>query len=201
MDIKYYDLLSAAIIGVVVVAVVNHVFLDNVDIDSIAYIAFGYLVGYFINAIGSSFESVYYWTIGGKPYKQLLTINPMQDWTGCKKVKFYEADKFIKNIKRDLDDPKASPHKMFECAKRKVNGCENSRVQTFNAQFAWSRTILTTILISSVLFGFKYYEEWPYWVIIVLLLYISWKRFKERGYYYAREVLNEYLKQSSLSND
>ena len=201
MDIKYYDLLSAAIIGVVVVAVVNHVFFDNVDIDSIAYIAFGYLVGYFINAIGSSLENIYYWSIGGAPYEELLTIKSKQDWTGCKKVKFYEVRRLTETIKKELDDPNASSHKMFECAKRKVNGCENSRVPAFNAQFAWSRTILTTILISLFLFAFEYYGEWIFWVVSLLLLYISWKRFKERGYYYEREVFNEYLIQSSLSND
>jgi hypothetical protein len=30
----------------------------------------------------------------------------------------------------------------------------------------------------------------------MILLIISWNRFKERGYYYAREVLNEYLKRT-----
>jgi hypothetical protein len=200
MDIKYYDLLSTAIIGVVIVTVVNCLFLGNIEIDSIAYLALGYLAGYFINAIGSLIEFIYYKTIGGKPSDQLLTPVSGQDWTGCKKVRFYEAQRAIETIKRELNDTNASTKKMFGCAMRKVNGCENSRVPAFNAQFAWSRTILTTILISSILFAIRYYDEWIFWVASVSLLLISWNRFKERGYYYAREVLNEYLKQTSVSD-
>ena len=86
---------------------------------------------------------------------------------------------------------------MFGCAMRRVNGCEDSRVPAFNAQYAWSRTILTTILIVDFLCAFRYYNNWLFWLMAVILLVISWNRFKERGYYYAREVLNEYLKQTN----
>ena len=200
MDIKYYDLLSTAIIGVVIVTVVNYLFLGNIEIDSIAYLALGYLTGYFINAIGSLVEFVYYKTICGKPSDRLLTPIPGQDWTGCKNVHFYEAQRVVEAIRRELNDTNASTQKMFGCAMRKVYGCEDSRVPAFNAQFAWSRTILTAILISSALFATRYYDEWIFWVASVSLLLISWNRFKERGYYYAREVLNEYLKQTSVSD-
>ena len=88
---------------------------------------------------------------------------------------------------------------MFGCAMSKVNGGKDSRVPAFNAQFAWSRTILTIILISIILFAICYYDEWISGVASISLLLISWNRSKERGYYYAREVLNEYLKQTSIS--
>lgn len=52
MDIKYYDLLSTTIIGVTIVAAINYLFLYNMEIDGVVYIALGYLAGYFINAIG-----------------------------------------------------------------------------------------------------------------------------------------------------
>lgn len=39
MDIKYYDLLSTAIIGVVIVTMINFLFLGNIEIDSIVYLA------------------------------------------------------------------------------------------------------------------------------------------------------------------
>ncbi len=200
MDIKYYDLLSTAIIGVVIVTVVNYLFLGNIEIDSIAYLALGYIAGYFINAIGSLIEFIYYKTICGKPSDKLLTPVPGQNWTGCSKVRFYEAQRVIDSLRRELNDANASTQKMFGCAMRKVNGCEDSRVPAFNAQFAWSRTILTTILISTILFAIRYYDEWIFWVASISLLVISWNRFKERGYYYAREVLNEYLKRTSVSD-
>lgn len=200
MDVKYYDLFSTAIIGVVIVTAVNYLFLGNAEIDSIAYLALGYLAGYFINAIGSLVAPIYYKSIGGRPSDKLLTLIPGQIWTGCKKVRFYEAQVVIDIIRKELNDANASTQKMFECAMRKVNGCEDCRVPAFNAQFAWSRTILTTILISSILFAIRFYNEWIFWMASVSLLLISWNRFKERGYYYAREVLNEYLKQTTVSD-
>lgn len=84
---------------------------------------------------------------------------------------------------------------------RKVNGCEDCRVPAFNAQYAWARTMLTTILIADTLCAFRFYNEWQFWPIAMILLIISWNRFKERGYYYAREVLNEYLKRTDKKND
>ena len=200
MDIKYYDLLSTAIIGVVVVTAINILFLNNIEIDSIAYLALGYLAGYFINAIGSLMEFIYYKTIGGMPSDKLLTPITGQKWTGYQKVRFYETEKVIESLKRELNDVNASSRKMFECAMRKVNGCVDSRVPAFNAQYAWSRTILTTTLISSILFAIRFYCEWIFWLLSVSLILISWNRFKERGYYYAREVLNEYLKQTEMKD-
>lgn len=196
MDIKYYDLLSTAIIGIIIVAVINYLFLDNMEVDGAVYLAFGYLAGYFVNAIGSLFESLYYKTINGMPSDKLLTFVNGQEWTGYKRVKFYEAKKVIEALKRELNDTNASTKKMFSCAMRNVNGCEDSRVPAFNAQYAWSRTILTTILIIDFVCAFRFYNEWLFWLVAITLLIISWNRFKERGYYYAREVLNEYLKRT-----
>nr|WP_302579655.1 hypothetical protein [Alistipes onderdonkii] len=197
MDIRYYDLLSTAIIGVIVVAIINYLFFGNLEIDGVVYLALGYLVGYFINALGSLLESLYYKTINGMPSDKFLTLVEGRNWTGCNRVKFYEAEKVIEALKNELNDPRASERKMFGCAMRRVNGCEDSRVPAFNAQYAWSRTILTTILIVDFLCAFRYYNNWLFWLMAVILLVISWNRFKERGYYYAREVLNEYLKQTN----
>ena len=131
------------------------------------------------------------------PSDKFLTLVEGRNWTGCNRVKFYEAEKVIEALKNELNDPRASERKMFGCAMRRVNGCEDSRVPAFNAQYAWSRTILTTILIVDFLCAFRYYNNWLFWLMAVILLVISWNRFKERGYYYAREVLNEYLKQTN----
>lgn len=200
MEMKYYDLLSTAIIGVVVVAVINYLFLGNIEIDSIAYLSLGYLAGYFINAIGSLLEDIYYFTIGGKPSDRLLTIVEGQQWTGYKRVKFYETEKVTNLLKEELGSQDASISRLFSCAMRKMNSCADSRVPAFNAQYAWSRTLLTAVWMIDVLLVFRYYDQWLFWLIGLLLLLISWNRFKERGYYYAREVLNEYLKQAEIAN-
>lgn len=196
MDIRYYDLLSTAIIGVIIVAFTNYLFFENTEIDGVVYLAFGYLVGYFVNAIGSVLEGIYYKTINGIPSDKLLTIVNGQNWTGYNRIRFYETKKVIESLKSELNDTNASTKKMFGCAMRKVNGCGDSRVSTFNAQYAWSRTILTTTLIVDSICAFRFYDEWLFWLIAIIFLFLSWNRFKERGYYYAREVLNEYLKQT-----
>ena len=197
---KYYDLLSTAIIGVVVVAVVNYLLLGNHDIDSVAYLAVGYIVGYFINAIGSLFEDFYYCTIGGKPSNKLLAKVEGQSWTGYSRVKFYDVEKVTELLKAELHKPDASIAQMFSCAMRKMNSFAESRVPAFNAHYAWSRTLLTAVWMIDLLMAFRYYNQWLFWLIGSLLLVISWNRFKERGYYYAREVLNEYLKQAEIAN-
>lgn len=196
MAMKYYDLLSTTIIGVVVVAAINYSFFCNSSIEGVVLVSFGYLVGNFVNAIGSLCEGIYYWSIGGKPSDKFLQKIEGQSWTGYRRVKFYETDAVVKALKKELDDPCASNERMFGCAMRKVNGCGDSRVPAFNAQYAWSRTLLTAVWIVEIVVATQYYEEWLFWVIGVLVLGIAWNRYKERGYYYAREVLNEYLKQS-----
>lgn len=72
MDIKYYDLLSNTIIGVTIVATINYLFIGNIEIDGVVYLALGYLAGYFINAIGSLLEGFYYKTINGMPLANVL---------------------------------------------------------------------------------------------------------------------------------
>lgn len=203
MDIKYYDLLSSTIIGASVVAVVNTLFYENVNVDAVVYLALGYLVGYFLNAVGCLLERFYFKKMkGGIPSDNLLTLVEGQNWTGYKRVKFYQAEKAIELLKNELNKQDASKEEMFEYAMRKVNGCENSRVPTFNAQYAFSRTFLTTVLIMIVLIGIgliDYLRIEDVWVILLIALItmvVSWIRFKERGYYYAREVLNEYINQS-----
>lgn len=201
MDIKYYDLLSTTIIGVAIVAVINYLFFENIELDGVVYLALGYLSGYFINAIGSLLECFYYKTIKGKPSDKLLTLVDGQNWTGCRGIKLYDTKKVIEMLKNELNDQQASERKMFECAMRKVNGCDDCRVPAFNSQYACSRTMLTTVLIADTLCAFHFYNEWLFWLIAVTLLFISWNRFKERAYYYAREVLNEYLKRTDKKDN
>ena len=199
MDIKYYDLLSSTIVGVIVVATVNYVFWGNVDIAGVVYLALGYFIGYFINSIGSLFECLYFKMIGGMPSDIFLTPVSGQKWTGYSRVKFYETERVMAALRSELCNDNASTRKMFACAMRRVNVCENSRVQAFNAQYACSRTILTTVWITALLCVFRYYNCVQFWVIALLMFAISLNRFKERGYYYSREVLNEYLKQIKTS--
>lgn len=196
MNLNYYDLLSTTIIGVAVIAVANYFFLGNLNIDAVVYLALGTIAGYFINAIGSFLEDFYYLLIKGRPFDKLLSTEAGQPWIGCGSTKFYEANTAISRLRTELNDPLASPAKMFGCAMRKVNACNTNRVPTFNAQYVWSRTILTTVLITDLVSAFFFYDKCLFWLIAVALFLFSLNRFKEKSYYYAKEVLSEYLTQT-----
>ena len=83
---------------------------------------------------------------------------------------------------------------MFGKAMSYSNSNDKSRVPDFNAHYAFSRVMLTLVLVSACLIMTKYYDVWWAWLITLLVILLVGHRCKERGYYYAREVLIEYLK-------
>lgn len=194
MNFKYYDLMSSLVSGVLVAVSINIIFDLEFDYDTLPLMAVAYVIGYFINAISSLFEKFYYWTMGGMPSEILLTPVCGQAFTGSKKVKFYEVNKVVELLKEELQDTNASLGKMFGRAMSYSNDDEKTRVPDFNAQYAFSRVILTTSLILSALWLSHYYDEWWMWILVILVVVLSWRRCKERGYYYAREVLTVYLR-------
>jgi len=151
-----------------------------------------FVVGYFVNAVSSLMEDVYNWTIGGKPSDKLLRINPDKNYNGTWKVKFYQTKETIALLKKELGDKNASEDAMFKTAMRIANGEKETRVSDFNAHYAFARTMLTAMLIITVILLVRFPCNWQAYLSFISLV-ISWERYKERGYYYAREVLNVYL--------
>lgn len=186
--------MSSLVSGVLIAVSINIIFDLEFDYDMVPLMAVAYVIGYFVNAISSLLEKFYYWTMGGMPSEILLTPVSGQTYTGSKKVKFYEVNKVVDLLKRELQDTNASLGKMFGRAMSYSNDDEKTRVPDFNAQYAFSRVILTTTLILSALWLSHYYDEWWMWVLVILVVVLSWRRCKERGYYYAREVLTVYLR-------
>ena len=198
MSFKYYDLLSKLIVGMVVFYAICFSFLPNLELSEWVVIPAGYIVGYFLDAFSSFIEPFLYITICGKPSDKLLTPIPGQKWTGIKKVRFFHAEDAIKALREDTKDNDADTRKMFGYAMRMVNANKDCRVPDFNGHYALSRVIYTTVIIAIVVVEIKYYSVWYSWPISFGALLLAWNRFKERGYYYAREVLNEYLKLNNL---
>lgn len=207
MNFKYYDIMSSLVAGYVLLVIGMYSFQIEYNNDyTVAYLAFAFLCGYVINSVGSLLEPIYYFTIGGKHSTRLLDEGEKEHcWlyhlfipsnTGINKVRFYETKNVRKILIKELDGNNLSEDRLFSKAMREVNGNQDSRVPDFNAHYALSRTILTTVLISTVLLLISSYSSyWQSYLSIVVLL-ICWNRYKERAYYYAREVLNEYLKQN-----
>ena len=194
MSFKYYDLLSNLTVGIVALYAIWKLLFPDLDISEWVVIPCGYVVGYFLNAISSLIEPFLFCTICGKPSDKLLTPVPGQKWTGIKKVKFYFTEEAVKSLKKDTGDAEATTDKMFGYAMRMANPNKDSRVPDFNGHYALARVILTTALIVIVLVEVRFYTIWYLWPISLAVLYLAWNRYKVRGYYYAREVLNEYLK-------
>ena len=130
-------------------------------------------------------------SIGGKPSTQLLDGNA--GW----KVTYYEAEKAKKTLFDESGKPDASNDELFHLAMRNVHGTKDTRIDDFNGLYAFSRVILTLALLSSILLATQYYRDWRFYAVAVPLIVAAWVRFRERGFYFAREVLNEYLKQKS----
>lgn len=194
MNFKYYDLLSNLTIGMVAFYALWKFVFPELEISDWVVIPAGYVVGYFLDALSSFIEPFLYKTICGKPSDKLLTPIPGQKWTGIKKVKFYFPERAVECLKSDTKDDNASTDKMFGYAMRMVNANKDSRVPDFNGHYALSRVLLTSVLISVIIIEANYACVWYSWLVSIPVLLLAWNRYKERGYYYAREVLNEYLK-------
>ena len=200
MNFKYYDLMSSIVSGVIVAVSLNIVFDFGYTYDALPLMAVAYIIGYFINGLSSLLENIYYKTMGGMPSNILLTPIDGQNYTGYNRVKFYEACKAIDLLKAELGDNNASLGKMFGRAMSYSNDDDKTRVPDFNAQYAFSRVLLTTSLLLSILWLSQNYLEWWMWLLAIFIIYMSWRRCKERGYYYAREVLTVYLRKKREMN-
>lgn len=194
MSFKYYDLLSNLTVGIVVFYAIWKLFLSDLEISEWVVVPAGYVIGYFVDAVSSLIEPLLYRTICGRPSDKLLTPIPGQKWTGIKKVKFYHTEEAVKALREDTKDDEADTGKMFGYAMRMVNANKDCRVPDFNGHYALSRVILTTVIFTVIIVEIKFLIVWYSWPISISVLLIAWNRFRERGYYYAREVLNEYLK-------
>ena len=194
MNFKYYDLLSNLTVGIVAFYAIWRLSLPDFEISEWVVIPAGYVVGYILNAISSLIEPLLFKTICGKPSDILLTPVPGQKWTGIKKVKFFFAEETVKSLKKDTGDAEGTTDKLFGYAMRMANPNKDSRVPDFNGHYALTRVILTTVLIAIVLVEVRFYDIWYSWPISLVILLLAWNRYRVWGYYYAREVLNEYLK-------
>ena len=202
MKFKYYDTLNILISGGTFLYVLAEVLEWKIlNQNIIVILPISYLIGYFMNTIGAFLEPIYYWLIGGVPSDCLLTppktchfCKKTLNYTGFWRIRFYEYDKAIQLLKDELNDAHASTKKMFGKAMTYSNSNNESRVPDFNAQYAFSRVIFTLVWLSSIILSPLYYNVLWGWLLVLALVIISGIRYKERGYYYAKEVLIEYIK-------
>lgn len=192
MNFRLYDILSQIIPGFLVYLSYNDLTgkaWDNNFALPATMIAF--IIGYFINTIASWLEDFFYWTWKGKPSNRLI------DGLDIKKVRFYSSNQAKELLKSEISKPNPSNDELFSVAMRYANSDKFPRVQIFNESYAFSRVILTMLIISFLILVFKYYSSLFFWITFSVLLAVAWLRCKERGYYYAKEVLQSYLKEKT----
>lgn len=191
MNFKFYDVLSHLIPGILVL--MSYLVFAGQKFDNdlaLPFTAAAFVIGYFVNTLASWLEDFYYFTWGGKPSNKLL------DGKDIWKIRFYEHAKAKTHLQDDFGSSLASNDALFSIAMRHANQDKNSRVADFNANYAFSRVILTSVLISVGILSFQYYNTSQFYCISIPSILISWYRCKQRGYYYAKEVLQTYLREN-----
>lgn len=186
MNLSFYNILAHLISGFLVYLVGLYTLeLEPDYFDPLIATVVAYLVGYFVNSISAWGEFLLNWTWGGRPSDQLLKGKK------CGRIKFVEWEKTLNLLKNELNDKKATTDDLFKVAMRKAKN--DGRISEMNDQYAFSRSILIAILICVVILGANLYQNIGFWIISLIVILASWYRAKERGFYYAREVLNEAL--------
>lgn len=190
MKFKFYDILSQLIPGFIVYLVYLELVGEVFDKDFVVpATAIAFILGYFVNILASWFEGIYFWTWGGKPSNQLLKGK------GIWKVRFYEHEKAKTMLIEEFGSKYKDNNALFAIAMRYATPEVNSRVADFNANYAFSRVILTTVLIVSGFMIYLHYDSYKVYTISIPLILAAWYRSKQIGYYYAKEVLQTFLNQ------
>ena len=187
MKFKYYDVFSHLVPGYLIYQILIFLYEDLPDIEVLPSIAIAFILGYFVNTIGSWLENFYRYFYRGKPSMNLLKGKDIA------KVKFYRSKEVRELIKNECKDENPSEEKLFSIAISYANQSDNSRVSDFNASYALSRSFLTGLLIIFTLLVVELYASVWVYLVMIPLIFITWRRLMERDYYYAREVLFTYL--------
>jgi hypothetical protein len=188
MNFKAYDILSSLIPGFLAVLVSLQIFEFKFDKDLIVpYTAVAFLYGYIMNTLSSWLEGFYFWTWRGKPSNKLL------DGKNIWKVKFYHSLQ-ARALLLGEANPSASNDELFCIAMRHANTPKDTRVEDFNAMYAFSRALLTTVFVGTIILSLRFYNDWRFYATALPILFIVWLRCKQRAYYYSKEVLTVYLK-------
>ncbi|SFW76311.1 hypothetical protein [Chitinophaga sancti] len=143
----------------------------------IGYTAIAFLLGYIVNTLGSWLEVIYFFTWGGKPSNRLL------DGKGTWKIKLYHHVALRANLVGKAAGANPKNDELFAIAMRNVAGVKDTRIEDFNAIYAFSRTLLTTVLIGGILILIKNSMDWHYHAVVIPAIIVMWVRCKQRGYY------------------
>lgn len=196
VKLDIYHALAFVIPGLTLYGVILKLFPEaNLEFEPLTAIAISFFIGYFINSLSSILERFFFALWGGKPSSQLL------DGKFMGKIKLYEWEVIKEQLISEARNPSPSNDELFAIALRKATQSENNRIEAFNSIYAFSRVILMTIIIIGVLVAIKTSIGWWGYLLILLLIFLTGFRSKQRGYYFAKEVLQVYAHTSPAKQD
>ncbi len=196
--LEFYDLLSVVVPGTILVAWVPMCWPELLTIDHpsfpdaftvILLIALSLAAGQLAQTISSYLEKISDWTFKGKASSLLMK----------KKLQLVSAEltdrvraKINLHAGSELSDDSA-----FLYAQEQARSVAHSRVERFNAIYAFNRNMIgvTLIMIINFCFSMSYggVEYWPYREVLLgllgFVLIVQWFRARRRAEYHAREVL------------
>ncbi len=182
MSLSLYNVLSHLMPGYLLYLAIIHFFnIDAKYFDPIVATAIAYIIGYFVNSVSAWVEWVLNWSWRGRPSEQLLKGKK------CGRIEFAEHEKMVKIFQEKIGKDNVKIDDMFQIAMRVADN--DGRISDMNGQYAFSRSILVAVIISSTILSFKYYCINWFWILSIMVILIFWYRTKERGFYYAKEVL------------
>ncbi|MDQ3816205.1 MAG: hypothetical protein M3362_00775 [Acidobacteriota bacterium] len=150
------------------------------------------VLGQAVQTIGSLLEGFYFWTWRGRPSDQALKgrskrISASQATDLKERLKNY----FVKGGGYNLSD-----HEIFLCALSICNHKSLGRVTRFNSLYAYHRGLTTLLLLSAIatLVIIASVEPnppaaWKVFAVEAGVTLLFWYRTKQRGMYFADEVL------------
>lgn len=188
MELRPYEILSHLIPGYIIYAVLWKLYPEvNFDYDALPSLGIAFVLGYFANTLSSLLEPLYFVVWGGKPSTQLLK--------GKKMSKIILPNREgIKNKLNSIDvtDESLSDDDLFNLAVPIAHTSENSRLGDFNSAYVLSRAVLTCVIFLGLLAIINYYKNWEVYLSVIVLVMLTGYRAKQRGFYYAKEVLNTF---------
>lgn len=158
----------------------------------LALTAVAIFAGHLVQTVASLTERLLFKTWGGRPSDQILNG----------KASHYLPSDSVQRIRSKLGKgvgDEASCHSIFLYAMQLAETAQSTRCPRFNSLYGYHRSLLTTVAVATLLFVLSIAggaaSSLSVWGCVLGFAFISavlvliWIRTRQRGMYYAREVL------------
>ena len=213
-NLKYYDILGHLVPGLVFLLAVGFVLVEaGTELPEIpggnganllVVTALAYYVGHLLAAVSSWIQPVLYFLWLGKPSRRILvkeTSHIHRDVRDSVRQRLAGECGLSKEVPKGWREHAKYLDGLFSRASSICNKENLGRVTEFNAKYALHRSLFVALVLAGVISlcivkvakpGFS--VDFVSWLIVgyFVIAVISFFRARQRGYYFAREVLRMY---------